>query len=146
MNAQDASHFSTAFSSLDSLIETVQQAVPPLDVDYLPTGRLLLIHTLIHGASIQLHNRFFLKDDISRAKCLAAARSVVQVLDVGNIQKYHSIDPVIGVSRLLFFHDPRHALSQRLLTAFVGVCGPSFHQRDYQDTNTAPPGASFSRC
>lgn len=101
MDAQDLSRFSAAFSSLDELIETVQQALPTVDVQEVPTRRLKLVHTLVQVASMQLHNPFVGENDVSRAKCLAAARSVVRLLDSGRFQQYTFVDPILGVRRLL---------------------------------------------
>lgn len=96
MNSHDNSSFCDAFSALDVLIETVQETIPLVQEFLSP--RLILIKTLLHVASIRLHNPLILVNEISRAKSLAAAQSVVRILDSGSIQQFRFVDPLMGVS------------------------------------------------
>jgi hypothetical protein len=66
---------------------------------------LLVIHTLAHVATIQLHNPFCLNSDGSRARAGSAAMAVVGLLRQTNLRNFGYIDAIVGVStffRLLF--------------------------------------------
>jgi hypothetical protein len=59
--------------------------------------RLLVVHTLCHGAMIQLHRPLARERVVSRAKQLAAARAIVNILKKTDVPKVGLIDPVLAV-------------------------------------------------
>ncbi|KAJ7918524.1 hypothetical protein B0H13DRAFT_2269065 [Mycena leptocephala] len=87
--------FSSEFSTLDGVIEALKQMLPPVQ----PNGTeslLLVIHTLAHVATIQLHNPFCLNSGGSRARAGSAAMAVVGLLRQANLRNLGYIDAIVG--------------------------------------------------
>ncbi|KAJ7359757.1 hypothetical protein DFH08DRAFT_416546, partial [Mycena albidolilacea] len=87
--------FTAEFSHLDGVIESLKQALPPLE----PNGSQLLplvIHSLAQVATIQLHNPFCLKHDHSRSCAISAAMAVVEFVRQTNLGDVRYIDAIVG--------------------------------------------------
>jgi hypothetical protein len=99
--------FTAEFSNLDGVIESLKQALPPLE----PNGSQLLpliIHSLAQVATIQLHNPFCLKHDHSRSCAISAAMAVVEFVRQTNLGDVKYIDAIVGVSVSLFLSGWSH--------------------------------------
>ncbi|KAJ7082306.1 hypothetical protein C8R44DRAFT_652690, partial [Mycena epipterygia] len=57
---------------------------------------MLVVHTLAHGATIQLHSSFAKERMVSRAKALVAARAIVAILGKTDVPKIGLIEPVLA--------------------------------------------------
>ncbi|KAJ6582571.1 hypothetical protein DFH09DRAFT_1439378, partial [Mycena vulgaris] len=81
------------FAVLDRKIDTFTTALPAIQ-----SKALMVVHTLAHVASIQLHKPLVKEHGFARSKALASARSVVNILVKTDIPKVGLIDPVLAVS------------------------------------------------
>lgn len=95
-----------SFSSLDALMETLQQSLSLLFNEHCPSRRLTFVQSLVHVASIRLHYPFFLAKKISRAKCLSAARSVVYRFEMEDVLQFPFVGPFMGVRCAASVCDP----------------------------------------
>ncbi|KAJ7708095.1 hypothetical protein B0H17DRAFT_1191592 [Mycena rosella] len=78
-------------SALDRRINTLIHALPSVRCK-----RSLVVHTLAHGATIQLHHHLAKERTASRGKALAAARAVVDIISKLDVPKIGLIDPVLA--------------------------------------------------
>ncbi|KAJ6603605.1 Zn(2)-Cys(6) binuclear cluster domain-containing protein [Mycena vulgaris] len=79
------------FAGLDRKIDTFTAALPAIQ-----SKALMVVHTLAHVASIQLHKPLVKEHAFARTKALASARSVVDILVKTDIPKVGLIDPVLA--------------------------------------------------
>lgn len=61
---------------------------------------LLVIHTLVHGATIRLNEPLANDHAFARTKALSGARAIVDILVKTDVPKVGVIDPVLAVSRI----------------------------------------------
>ncbi|KAF7355876.1 Zn(2)-C6 fungal-type domain-containing protein [Mycena venus] len=80
------------FSALDQKIDALTATLPPIQSKY-----MLVVHTLCHGAVIQLHRPLTSERTTSRAKQLVAARAMVDILKKIDVPRLGLIDPVLAV-------------------------------------------------
>ncbi|KAJ6585756.1 hypothetical protein B0H19DRAFT_1110697 [Mycena capillaripes] len=81
------------FRLLDRKIVAFTPTLPPIQ-----SKKMLVVHTLCHGAVMRLHNPL-VKDHVeSRTKTLMAARAIVNILSKTDLPKVGIIDPVLAVS------------------------------------------------
>ncbi|KAJ7266989.1 hypothetical protein B0H12DRAFT_1099064 [Mycena haematopus] len=92
---QDPETFTAAFNTLDGVIETLKQTLPPLGKNG-SHSLLLVIHSLVQVAIIQLHNPFFFKHDLSRSRAISAAMTVVESVRQTNLRDFGYIDAIVG--------------------------------------------------
>ena len=97
----EAAAIQTDFRALDTLINKYWQYL--ILMDQLERNQpyetcCLLTYTLGHIAMIQLHSPFASQNVSSNQKCLAAAFSVVRVLDTINLNGILFLNPIMGVS------------------------------------------------
>ncbi|KAJ6557811.1 hypothetical protein B0H19DRAFT_1376394 [Mycena capillaripes] len=83
------------FSTLDAVIESFRRTLPPLEQDN-TNSLLLVIHTLAHVATIQLHNPFTLKSGVLRMRAGSAAKAVVGLVRQTNLRAFEYIDAIVG--------------------------------------------------
>lgn len=101
LSPAEAAAIQTDFRALDTLIDKYQQYLIPMDQlerNQPYETRCLLTYTLGHIATIQLHSPFASQNVSSNQKCLAAAFSVVRVLDTTNLNGISFLNPIMGVS------------------------------------------------
>ncbi|KAJ7456095.1 Zn(2)-Cys(6) binuclear cluster domain-containing protein [Mycena latifolia] len=85
------SDFDAEFRALDSRIDVFKPMLPPIRCK-----GMLVVHTLGHGATIQLHRPLAPERIASRAKVLVAARAIVDILSTIDVPKIGLIDPVLA--------------------------------------------------
>ncbi|KAJ7105905.1 hypothetical protein C8R44DRAFT_806264 [Mycena epipterygia] len=78
-------------SALDRKIDAFITALPAIQ-----SKSMLVVHTLAHVATIQLHKPLAKDHSFARRKALAAARSVVDILKNTDVPKVGLIDPVLA--------------------------------------------------
>ncbi|KAJ7026641.1 hypothetical protein C8F04DRAFT_106341 [Mycena alexandri] len=78
-------------SSLDQILDELKLKLSPVQ-----SKRMFVVHTLCHGATIQLHNSMTKERVASRARCLVAARAVVDILLNTDMPKIGVLDPVLA--------------------------------------------------
>ncbi|KAJ7665881.1 Zn(2)-Cys(6) binuclear cluster domain-containing protein [Mycena polygramma] len=83
------------FSKLDGVIEGFKRTLPPLEPDSKDSLNLV-IHTLAHAATIQLHNPFSLKPGGLRMRAASAAMAVVGLVRQTNLRAFDYIDAIVG--------------------------------------------------
>ncbi|KAI0078724.1 hypothetical protein K474DRAFT_1593666, partial [Panus rudis PR-1116 ss-1] len=106
-----APSFQSAFLSVDNRIEHFKQNLPPLptsdsagsDTRTLPTAAelsvhrcLLIIHTLSHSATIQLHTPLQQDHDPMNSRALASAIAAANLLQGVDVRGFGFVDPVLG--------------------------------------------------
>ncbi|KAJ6585909.1 hypothetical protein B0H19DRAFT_1369031 [Mycena capillaripes] len=79
------------FRSVDHKIDSLTAILPPVQ-----SKVMLVIHTLCHGATIQLHGALSKEQKHSRAKQLLAARAMADILLKTDVPKVGLIDPVLA--------------------------------------------------
>ncbi|KAJ7134931.1 Zn(2)-Cys(6) binuclear cluster domain-containing protein [Mycena crocata] len=84
---------SEEFGKLDAVIEAFKQILPSHGAQ---SQISLVIHTLTHVATIQLHNPFCLKSAVSRARAGTAAMAVVALLRQTDVRELRYIDAITG--------------------------------------------------
>ncbi|KAJ7673664.1 hypothetical protein DFH06DRAFT_1172987 [Mycena polygramma] len=77
--------------SLDARIDSFAATLPPIR-----SKRLLVAHTLCHGATVRLHGASTKTHEGSRAKQLLAANAIVDILRQTDVAKVGLIDPVLA--------------------------------------------------
>jgi hypothetical protein len=90
--------FYVSFNSIDSLNERFKLSLPT--VQMYSTKEMLVIHCLVHVATIQLHNLFVADTHASRMRVLDSARAIVAYLAQVPLNEFVYINPIMGVSRL----------------------------------------------
>ncbi|KAJ7185904.1 Zn(2)-Cys(6) binuclear cluster domain-containing protein [Mycena filopes] len=90
-----STRLSTEFSTLDGVIEAFKGTLPSLDSG--SRARLLVVHTLAHVATIQLHNPFsFTSSSLSRTRSTSAALAVVGLVREINLHELGFVDAIMG--------------------------------------------------
>jgi hypothetical protein len=95
MTNEQLTQFYLSFNTIDALIERFKISLPAVHLH--PTRSMLVIHTLVHVATIQLHNPFISNIDASHLRVLDAARAVVATLAQVPVHEFVFIDPIMGV-------------------------------------------------
>ncbi|KAJ7697667.1 hypothetical protein B0H17DRAFT_1130271 [Mycena rosella] len=93
--ARNHNKFCDEFSKLDEVIEAFKQILPRIEPGS-TQSLLLVVHTIAHAATIQLHNPFCLKSPGSRARAGAAAMAVVALLRQTNVPELGYVDAIVG--------------------------------------------------
>ncbi|KAJ6550167.1 hypothetical protein B0H19DRAFT_1265027 [Mycena capillaripes] len=94
MNHDQANDFYRSFNSIDTVIEGLKSSLPTVHMH--STRTMLLIHSLVHVATIQLHNPFVGEGDVSRFRVLDSARAIVTALAQVPVNEFVFIDPIMG--------------------------------------------------
>ncbi|KAJ7078645.1 hypothetical protein C8R44DRAFT_895870 [Mycena epipterygia] len=94
MTNQQLNQFYVSFNSIDTLIEQFKVVIPTVHSH--PTREMLVIRSLVHVATIQLHNPFVVDIESSRLRELAAAHAVVADLGQVPVNDFVYIDPIMG--------------------------------------------------
>ncbi|KAJ7936982.1 Zn(2)-Cys(6) binuclear cluster domain-containing protein [Mycena leptocephala] len=94
MTNEQLTQFYLSFNTIDALIERFKISLPAVHLH--PTRSMLVIHTLVHVATIQLHNPFISNIDASHLRALDAARAVVATLAQVPVHEFVFIDPIMG--------------------------------------------------
>lgn len=96
---QNSDQFWSDYHNLDTAISRLTLSLPPIRAsvdDERVNVSMFVIHSLLHGATIQLHSPFVPKDTTSRQKSIGAgtqATSMIQELDDVD---YSFLDPIMG--------------------------------------------------
>jgi hypothetical protein len=102
MTYEETNIFRTTFSSLDKLIDKTRRLLITPDHIANPTTAmirtLVVAHSLVHAATMQLYNPFAQENDHAKNKSLSAARAVLQIIGSLNIRDFTYINPIMGVS------------------------------------------------
>ncbi|KAJ6585298.1 hypothetical protein B0H19DRAFT_925329, partial [Mycena capillaripes] len=98
-NMNNKHQFYVSFNSIDSLIERLKLSLPTVQLH--STREMLAIHSLVHVATIQLHNPFVVDNHSSRLRVLVSARAINACISQVPVNEFVYIDPIMGVSRLL---------------------------------------------
>ncbi|KAJ6592996.1 hypothetical protein B0H19DRAFT_1365235 [Mycena capillaripes] len=94
MSNEELTQFYFSLNSIDTLIETFKTTL--LAIYFHPTREMLVIHSLVHVATIQLHNPFIAETDVCRVRVLDAARAIVAALAQAAVNEFQFIDPIMG--------------------------------------------------
>lgn len=92
VNKEQLNQFYLSFNSIDDLIEGFKLRIPTVQ-----SRKMLVIHSLVHVATIQLHNPFIAENDASRFRVLGSARAIVTDLVQAPVNEFVYIDPIMGV-------------------------------------------------
>ncbi|KIP07418.1 hypothetical protein PHLGIDRAFT_420257 [Phlebiopsis gigantea 11061_1 CR5-6] len=97
---RNAAGYENSLLALDDQIEKFKQSLPSIErASSLADERahsLLLVHCLVHSASIQLHRSFATRSSTSMMRCLTSANTIVRVMQ--DVTKQVSVaNPIIGV-------------------------------------------------
>ncbi|KAJ6530387.1 Zn(2)-Cys(6) binuclear cluster domain-containing protein [Mycena vulgaris] len=94
MSSEQLNQFYVSFRSIDTLIEGFKLLLPTV---HLHSAReMLVVHSLVNVAIIQLHNPFAVDIEASRLRELAAAQAVVTDLGQVLVNDFVYIDPIMG--------------------------------------------------
>ncbi|KAJ7867955.1 hypothetical protein B0H13DRAFT_1635938, partial [Mycena leptocephala] len=93
-NMSNRQQFYVSFNSIDSLNERFKLSLPT--VQMYSTKEMLVIHCLVHVATIQLHNPFVADTHASRMRVLDSARAIVAYLAQVPLNEFAYIDPIMG--------------------------------------------------
>ncbi|KAJ7328715.1 hypothetical protein DFH08DRAFT_1023010 [Mycena albidolilacea] len=91
VNKEQLNQFYLSFNSIDDLIEGFKLRIPTVQ-----SRKMLVIHSLVHVATIQLHNPFIADNDASRFRVLGSARAIVTDLVQAPVNEFVYIDPIMG--------------------------------------------------
>ncbi|KAJ6578179.1 hypothetical protein B0H19DRAFT_576655 [Mycena capillaripes] len=94
MTNEQLNQLSLSFNSIDTLIEGFKISLPPVHVH--STREMLVLHSLVHVATIQLHNPFVVEIEASRLRVLDAARAVLADFAQMDVNEFGFIDPIMG--------------------------------------------------
>ncbi|KAJ7449051.1 Zn(2)-Cys(6) binuclear cluster domain-containing protein [Mycena galericulata] len=83
------------FSKLDGVIEAFKLTLPRVKPDA-TQPLVLVVHTLAHVATIQLHNPFCMKSNVSRDRAVSASMAIVTLLRQMNVREFGYIDAIVG--------------------------------------------------
>ncbi|KAJ6487611.1 hypothetical protein C8R45DRAFT_993761 [Mycena sanguinolenta] len=83
------------FGNLEKVIETLGQLLPPLEKNG-SHSLLLIVHSLVQVAIIQVHNPFVFKHEVSRSRALSAGMAVVEFVRQTNLGDFEYIDAIVG--------------------------------------------------
>ncbi|KAJ7280344.1 hypothetical protein C8J57DRAFT_1058205, partial [Mycena rebaudengoi] len=85
---------SAEFRCFEGVIESFKRAIPSAQGNASRTA--LVIHTLVHVSTIQLHNPFVLTHAASQACAISAARSIVTLLRHTDVHEFGFVDAIMG--------------------------------------------------
>ncbi|CAL1714576.1 unnamed protein product [Somion occarium] len=95
---KDITSHQADFNELDACIERFKQTLPsPERVNPDTTHTLLVMHSLGHCATIQLHTRFVGQSSTSRSRCLTAANAIVRLTQILPVRQLPCINPIMAV-------------------------------------------------
>ncbi|KAJ7486163.1 Zn(2)-Cys(6) binuclear cluster domain-containing protein [Mycena galericulata] len=94
MSNEQLNQFYVSFNSIDTLIEGFKRLLPTVHLE--STREMFVVHSLVHVATIQLHNPFGVDIEASRLRELAAARAVVADIAQVPVNDFVYIDPIMG--------------------------------------------------
>ncbi|KAF8184095.1 hypothetical protein K438DRAFT_1124317 [Mycena galopus ATCC 62051] len=94
MNNEQLNQFYVSFNSTDTLIEGFKLHIPTVQLH--PSREMVIIHSLAHVATIQLHNPFIVDNDASRLRVLDSARAIVAALIQAPVNEFVYVDPIMG--------------------------------------------------
>ncbi|KAJ6488868.1 Zn(2)-Cys(6) binuclear cluster domain-containing protein [Mycena sanguinolenta] len=94
MTTEQSNKFHASFNSLDVLIENFKSGLPAISPG--SARELFTIHSLVHVASIQLHNPFVAELDASRLRVLDSARGIIVKLGKVPITEFVVVNPIMG--------------------------------------------------
>ncbi|KAJ6517285.1 Zn(2)-Cys(6) binuclear cluster domain-containing protein [Mycena vitilis] len=94
MHGEELNQFYHLFNSTDTLIEGFKMRLPSVHLH--STREMLVSHSLIHVATIQLHNPFVADNDASRRRVLDAARGVTANFAQVPVNEFEFFDPIMG--------------------------------------------------
>ncbi|KAJ6482280.1 hypothetical protein C8R47DRAFT_1217936 [Mycena vitilis] len=80
-----------ALVALTGRIDSFAAALPPVQ-----SKNMLVVHTIVHGANIRLHEPLANDHLCARSNVLSAARAIVDILVKTDIPKLGAIDPVLA--------------------------------------------------
>ncbi|KAJ7754358.1 hypothetical protein DFH07DRAFT_941049 [Mycena maculata] len=89
--ANGISRNDTELAVLDRKIDVFVAALPTVQ-----SKTMLVVHTLAHAATVQVHNPLAKEHAFARTKAVSAARSIVDILVKTDIPKVGLIDPVLA--------------------------------------------------
>jgi hypothetical protein len=96
LDMENRHQFYVSFNSIDLVIERFKLSLPTVQLN--ATREMVVIHCLVHVATIQLHNPFVADTHASRLRMLDAARAIVAYLAQVPLSEFVYIDPIMGVS------------------------------------------------
>ena len=117
MTTEQSNKFHVSFNSLDALIENFKAGLPTICPG--SPRELFTIHSLVHVASIQLHNPFVAELDASRLRVLDSARGIIVKLGKVPITEFVYMNPIMGVRALKL---SLWRLTDFAQTLFMAVC------------------------
>ncbi|KAJ6525004.1 hypothetical protein B0H19DRAFT_1085120 [Mycena capillaripes] len=106
VNTEQLNQFFHSFNSIDTLIERFKTTLPAVHLH--PTRQMLLIYTLVHVATIQLHNPFIVNIEPSLVRVLDSARVVVTALAQLPVNEFMFINPIRGTLLMATSRFKRH--------------------------------------
>ena len=117
----DTPSYQSVMNTLDASIERFKQGLPAIErstqLSSDSAHTLLLIHSLTHSATIQLHWPFTSRSTTSINRCLAAANTIVRVMQVLDVKRMEFINPILGVRVMCYCRNHRKSSLTRLATA-----------------------------
>ncbi|KAF7368308.1 Fungal-trans domain-containing protein [Mycena venus] len=93
-NMNNKRQFYASFKSVDALIERFKLSLPTVHAT--SSREIIVIHSLAHVATIQLHNPFVVNTDASRSRAVTSARTMIANLGQVPLNQFGYIDPIMG--------------------------------------------------
>ncbi|KAF7364925.1 Fungal-trans domain-containing protein [Mycena venus] len=93
-NMNNKRQFYASFKSADTSIERFKLSLPTVHSQ--SSREMIVVHSLAHVATIQLHNPFVADTDASRSRVVTSARTIVANLAQVPLNKFGYIDPIMG--------------------------------------------------
>lgn len=127
MGPRQSNEFSSAFTWLDSLIEDFQhkmESAEPAPHDPSARRSLIVGRSIAHAAVIQLHGSIAQTSVDSNAKCLAAAKKILELAADADLLGSSFIHPIFSVRgfELTLFHLLTIPLFFFLQTIWAAAC------------------------
>ena len=95
MLTEELNQIYVSLRAIDNLIEGFKLILPTVQSH--SKRQMLVIHSLVNVATIQLHNPFVADVEASRIRELAAAQAVVADLGQVPVNDFVYVDPIMGV-------------------------------------------------
>ncbi|KAF7345568.1 Fungal-trans domain-containing protein [Mycena venus] len=92
---EQSNGFFVSFNAIDSLIERFKIFLSTVHSQE-REQEMFVIHSLVHVATIQLHNPFVVDNEASRLRVLDAARAIVDNITQMPLNEFVFIDPIMG--------------------------------------------------
>jgi hypothetical protein len=113
MTNDELNQLSLSFGAIDRLLAEFKLLLPTVQLH--STRQMLVIHSLVNVATIQLHHPFAVDVEASRLRELGAAQAVVANLRQVPVNDFIYIDPIMGVRRA------SHLCTLRLMEPFIDL-------------------------